>query len=78
MKITFEIDFSDLRTMSKENVLDFLHTQLVCEPLDALCEELAKSESDYPEPAWRESLIMICRDNCEVGRRLMDSMKIDE
>lgn len=84
MKITFDIDISDLKTMSdggdtgRENLWMFLNDRLLGAPLMDLMEAVTKKESDYPNPAYIEPTLNICKDNVEVGNRLMKSLKIDE
>ncbi|MHA2068142.1 MAG: hypothetical protein ACXABY_27590 [Candidatus Thorarchaeota archaeon] len=78
MRITFDIDFSDLETMSRENLFNFLGEQLLSHPLMDLCDEIAKPDSAHLNQACKEASMRICKDNIEVGRRLMASIKIDE
>ena len=78
MKIEFNIDVSDLETMNKENLLCFIHTQLLAQPLVDLCDEICKPEDDYPHPAWKEPSIKHAKDEVEVGRRLVKSMRVSD
>ena len=77
MKIEFDVDISDLESMNAENLVGFLQMCLVVGPITELTEELAKAESEYPNPACRKAVMRICKDNISLGHRLIASMKVN-
>ena len=74
MKISFEIDLSDLDTFDKEghNLMGFLRTNLLCHSLEAKLEAMVMEDGPT-----KEATLRIYSQNIEAAKRIMKTIKLE-